>query len=70
MMCAVHRMQNEGWSNKDAFDGTARLPDSLRFLNKWFPSLRRFRDDTKGRFVLHYQPVPTPKPQRTTAAAH
>ncbi|MFT4512118.1 MAG: hypothetical protein ACI91B_000805, partial [Planctomycetota bacterium] len=32
MMCAVHRIQNEGWSNAQAFDGTVRLPDGLRFI--------------------------------------
>ena len=56
MMCAVHRIQNEGWSNAEAFDGTARLPDELRFLNSVFPSLRRFRTtQNKGRFVLNYK---------------
>tara|TARA_R110002096_G_scaffold296_16_gene1712 strand:- start:814 stop:1590 length:777 start_codon:yes stop_codon:yes gene_type:complete len=55
MMCALHRIQNEGWSNARAFDGTARLPDSLRFLNRVFPNLRRFKEEhTKGQFVLHY----------------
>lgn len=66
MMCAVYRIRNEGWSNQEAFDGTARLPDSLRFLNTWFPSLRRFRQtDTKGQFVLHY---PRQKPQTAVSA--
>ena len=59
MLCAVYRMQHEGWSNQQAFDATARLPESLRFLNHWFPGLRRFREnDSKGQFVLHYHPVP------------
>ncbi|MGK0154259.1 MAG: protein tyrosine phosphatase (PTP) superfamily phosphohydrolase (DUF442 family) [Neolewinella sp.] len=57
MMCAVHRIENEGWSNAQAFDGTARLPDGLRFLNRLFPNLRRFRaEHTKGQFVLDYVP--------------
>lgn len=57
MMCAVHRIENEGWSNERAFDGTARLPDALRFLNTPFPALRRFRTEhTKGQFVLNYRP--------------
>lgn len=57
MMCAVHRIQNEGWSNAQALNGTARLPDGLRFLNGMFPDLRRFRaEHTKGQFVLDYAP--------------
>lgn len=61
MLCAVHRIANEGWSNERAFDGTARLPDSLRFLNDWFPGLRRFkRAHPKGRFVLSYDPRRAP----------
>jgi uncharacterized protein (TIGR01244 family) len=55
MLCAIYRIQAEGWSNQQAFDGTARLPESLRFLNAWFPGLRRFRQtDAKGQFVLNY----------------
>jgi protein tyrosine phosphatase (PTP) superfamily phosphohydrolase (DUF442 family) len=68
MMCAVHRIQNEGWNNAQAFDGTARLPDELRFLNTLFPSLRRFREEqNKGRFVLNYTPrkhAPKDHPQK------
>jgi len=57
MMCAIHRIQNEGWTNEGAFEGTTRLPDSLKFLNCWFPELRRFREShPKGRFVLGYVP--------------
>lgn len=55
LMCALHRIVNEGWTNQGAFDGTARLPDGLRFLNAWFPGLRRFQaTHPKGRFVLEY----------------
>lgn len=55
MMCAIHRIQNEGWTNQGAFDGTVRLPDGLKFLSSWFPGLRRFREShPKGRFVLGY----------------
>ncbi|MCK5943888.1 MAG: dual specificity protein phosphatase family protein [Planctomycetes bacterium] len=57
MMCAIHRIENEGWTNRGAFDGTCRLPDGLRFLTNWFPALRRFREThPKGRFVLGYVP--------------
>ncbi|MFK7742557.1 MAG: dual specificity protein phosphatase family protein [Planctomycetota bacterium] len=57
MMCAVHRIQNEGWSNQRAFDGTQRLPSSLSWLGDWLPSLRRFgREQPKGQFVLSYRP--------------
>lgn len=56
MMCAVYRIEEQGWSNQQAFDGTARLPANLRFLSQWLPSLRRFRaEDKKGQFVLNYQ---------------
>jgi protein-tyrosine phosphatase len=67
MMCAVYRIEQQGWSNAQAFDGTARLPDSLRFLTQWLPSLRRFRAaDKKGQFVLNYQvrkPAAAPAPR-------
>jgi uncharacterized protein (TIGR01244 family) len=58
-MCAIHRIQNEGWSNEAAFDGTSRLPDGLRFVTAWFPGLRRFdAAEPKGRMVLEYKPRP------------
>lgn len=58
LMCAMHRIANEGWSNEAAFDGTCRLPDGLRFLNGWFPGLRRFNPEhPKGRFVRSYRPA-------------
>lgn len=70
MMCAIHRMQNEGWSNAQAFDGTARLPDCLRVLNELFPSLRRFRSEhSKGQFVLDYKPSELPTQMQTVRAA-
>ena len=60
MMCAMHRVANEGWSNRRAFEGTCRLPDSIKFLNDWFPSLRRFNPaHPKGKFVLSYRPKHT-----------
>jgi len=65
MMCAIHRIQNEGWTNAEAFDGTARLPEELRFLNGMFPSLRRFgAEQPKGRFVLNYKPKGRPLVKR------
>lgn len=55
LLCAIYRMEIEGWNNEQAFNGTARLPDSLRWLNGLFPGLRRLGvDDTKGRFVRDY----------------
>jgi len=67
LMCAMHRVANEGWSNRRAFEGTCRLPDSIKFLNDWFPSLRRFNPaHPKGKFVLSYRPKHT---KEATAAA-
>jgi len=58
MMCAIHRIHNEGWTNKGAFQGTCRLPDSLQFLTTWMPWLRRFKEHhPKGQFVLDYEPT-------------
>lgn len=55
-MAAVYRIVEEGWENEAAFQGTARLPDSLRFLTAIWPWLQRFRrDSSKGEFVLGYQ---------------
>lgn len=63
MMCAIHRIHNEGWTNEGAFQGTCRLPDSLQFLTTWLPWLRRFKEHhPKGKFVLDYQPT-TRRPQ-------
>ncbi|MEC8252778.1 MAG: sulfur transferase domain-containing protein, partial [Planctomycetota bacterium] len=67
LMCALHRVANEGWSNRRAFEGTCRLPDGIKFLNDWFPSLRRFHPaHPKGKFVLSYRPKHT---NRSGAAA-
>jgi protein tyrosine phosphatase (PTP) superfamily phosphohydrolase (DUF442 family) len=61
-MCAIYRIENEGWSNAAAFDGTARLPDSLRFLTVMWPGLRRFdAEENKGRAVLEYRPTHPPR---------
>ena len=55
MLCAIYRIESEGWSNEQAFNGTARLPDSLRCLTALFPGLRRLgKDDTKGKFIRNY----------------
>lgn len=55
LLCAIYRIEEEGWTNQQAFDGTARLPDSLRCLNALFPGLRRLGvEDTKGKFVRNY----------------
>ena len=60
LMCALHRIQNEGWTNEQALAGTCRLPDSLHFLTAWFPSLRRFKaTHPKGRAVLKYRRRPS-----------
>jgi len=72
MMCAIHRIANEGWSNAAAFDGTCRLPDELRFLCAWLPGLRRFKEShPKGRFVMGYAPrrLRRARPAAATAAA-
>lgn len=69
MLCAIWRIENEGWSNQRAFDGTARLPDCLRWLTGWFPSLRRLgEEDTKGKFIRNYRPG-TSQPTKTPANA-
>jgi uncharacterized protein (TIGR01244 family) len=66
-MCAIHRIENEGWTNAAAFAGTVRLPDGLRFVSALWPSLCRFGADTdKGRMVLDYQPK---SPRKPAAAA-
>lgn len=55
MLCAIYRIEAEGWTNEQAFNGTARLPDSLRCLTSLFPGLRRLgKDDTKGKFIRNY----------------
>jgi uncharacterized protein (TIGR01244 family) len=56
LMCALSRIEQQGWSNADAWRGTARLPDSLRFLGELWPGLRCFAPTSpKGRIVLGYQ---------------
>lgn len=59
LMCAIHRIQNEGWSNQGAFAGSSRLPDGLRWLSQVVPALGRFKpDSTKGHMVLDYVKKP------------
>ena len=73
LMCALHRIQNEGWTNEQALAGTCRLPDNLQFLTDWFPSLRRFKEThPKGRTVLRFRRRPATEgaaPAKTEAAA-
>lgn len=38
---AIYRIQFEGWSNEQAYRATTRLPPTLMFLSKAFPSLAR-----------------------------
>ncbi|MCB9879438.1 MAG: dual specificity protein phosphatase family protein [Planctomycetes bacterium] len=58
LMCAIYRIEDEGWSIADAFQGTTRLPDLLKPIAEVFPSLRRFKADSgKGRFLLDYKPL-------------
>lgn len=55
LMCALYRIDVEGWSNEAAFDATARLPEGLRPLHWLIPPLFRFtRDSHKGRMVLDH----------------
>lgn len=70
LLCAIYRMEREGWTNEQAFEGTARLPDSLRWLNELFPGLRRLGvEDTKGKFVRNYVPAAAAVDHRTTSKA-
>ena len=53
---SVWRIEEEGWSNEDAFLATSRLPEELRFLDGVIGWIRRFdRDTAKGRVLLEYR---------------
>ena len=61
LLCALYRIDHCGWSNEAAWHGTARLPDSLRFLQHLWPGLRCFSPtSTKGRRVLDHLPSAVP----------
>ncbi|MCA8949508.1 MAG: dual specificity protein phosphatase family protein [Planctomycetes bacterium] len=61
LMCAIYRIEEEGWSNAAAFDATARLPEGLAFLHTLIPPLFRFRaDSAKGSLLLAYRPTRQP----------
>ncbi len=58
LLSALYRIERSGWSNDAAWQGTARLPDSLRFLRRLWPGLRCFSpSSTKGRMVLDHVPT-------------
>jgi uncharacterized protein (TIGR01244 family) len=38
---AIYRIQFEGWNNEQAYRATTRLPPSLMFLSKIFPTVAR-----------------------------
>jgi protein-tyrosine phosphatase len=58
LLCALYRIERSGWSNDAAWQGTARLPDSLRFLRHLWPGLRCLSpSSTKGRMVLEHVPT-------------
>lgn len=55
LMAAAYRIVHEGWDNERAWRGTARLPDSMRFLNAVIPSLGAVRRGSyKGDWVLEF----------------
>lgn len=55
------RIEEEGWSNEDAFLATSRLPEELRFLDGVIGWIRRFdRDTTKGKVLLEYRRKSSP----------
>ncbi len=56
LMAALHRVENEGWTNEAAWRGSARLPGSLQFLGDVFPGLGSFgRQSPKGQILFDYQ---------------
>lgn len=58
LFAAIYRMEQEHWSNREAWRGAARLPASLRFLERIVPGLGSFAPSSpKGRMLLEYRPV-------------
>lgn len=56
LMCALYRIEEEGWTNEAAFDATTRLPAGLQFVHTLIPPLFRFgADSSKGSMVLNYK---------------
>lgn len=71
LMCALYRIEVEGWSNEAAFDGTARLPPGLHALHCLIPPLFRFRKDSpKGAMVLDYRPSQATQPAAANDVAN
>ena len=55
---AVYRMEFEGWNNERAYNGTARLPPYLMFVNKIFPFIGRLSSrNPKTPLILDYRPL-------------
>jgi uncharacterized protein (TIGR01244 family) len=67
---AVYRMQFEGWSNEQAYQGTTRLPPQLMFLTRVMPSLGRLSaHNAKTPLILTYQrQAPDAEPALAPAA--
>lgn len=60
---SVWRIEEEGWSNEDAFLATSRLPEELRFLDGVLGWIRRFdRDTPKGKVLLEWRRKSTTPP--------
>lgn len=61
---AVYRMEFEGWNNERAYNGTARLPPYLMFVNRMFPFIGRLSSrNPKTPLILDYRPFAgTPPP--------
>ncbi len=60
---AVYRMQFEGWDNQRAYLGTTRLPPSLLFLSRSFPSIGLMSPrNYKAGLIREYQREPNLTP--------
>lgn len=56
---AIYRIQFEGWSNEQAYRATTRLPPTLMFLSKVFPSLARLSPrNAKTPLILAFRREP------------
>lgn len=62
LFAALHRIENEGWSNEEAWRGASRLPAALSFLNWLVPGIASFsRNGSKGRILFGYESKHAPK---------
>lgn len=54
---AIYRMEFEGWDNQRAYLATTRLPPSLMFLSRAFPTIGRLSPtNPKTPLILSYRP--------------